>query len=183
MINHNPYYKPEPPYYYTAYGIAVKHGFQGTEAEWLESLKGGGGGGSLPSQSGNSGKYLKTDGSNAYWAEVPGGGGGLPSVSTADNGDVLTVVAGAWAKAAAPKGISSIVLTSGNHAPGTYDTYTITYTDGTTSTFQVYNGANGGGGGGSDLPVVTASDNGKFLRVVNGAWAAAEVPIYNGGTT
>ena len=154
MINHNPYYKPEPPYYYTAYGIAVKHGFQGTEAEWLESLKGGG-----------------------------GSGAGLPPVSPSDNGDVLTVVGGAWAKAAAPKGIYSIVLTSGNHAPGTYDTYTITYTDGTTSTFQVYNGANGGSGGGSDLPAVTAADNGKFLRVVNGAWAAAEVPIYNGGTT
>lgn len=33
------------------------------------------------------------------------------------------------------------------------------------------------------LPPVTASDNGKFLRVVNGVWAAATVPIYNGGTT
>ena len=27
-------------YYLTAYGIAVKHGFTGTETEWLESLKG-----------------------------------------------------------------------------------------------------------------------------------------------
>ena len=27
-------------YYITAYGLAVKHGFKGTEAEWLESLKG-----------------------------------------------------------------------------------------------------------------------------------------------
>lgn len=27
-------------YFITAYGIAVKHGFSGTEAEWLESLKG-----------------------------------------------------------------------------------------------------------------------------------------------
>lgn len=29
-----------PPYYITAYALAVKHGFKGTEAEWLESLKG-----------------------------------------------------------------------------------------------------------------------------------------------
>lgn len=29
-----------PPYYLTAYGIAVKHGFTGTEAEWLASLQG-----------------------------------------------------------------------------------------------------------------------------------------------
>ena len=33
-----------------------------------------------------------------------------------------------------------------------------------------------GGGGGSGLPQVTAADNGKFLRVVEGAWAAAIVP-------
>jgi hypothetical protein len=36
------------------------------------------------------------------------------------------------------------------------------------------------GGGGSGLPSVTSSDNGKFLRVVNGAWAAATVPSANG---
>ena len=30
----------QPPYYLTAYGIAVKNGFEGTEQEWLESLKG-----------------------------------------------------------------------------------------------------------------------------------------------
>lgn len=29
-----------PPYYLSPYGIAVKHGFVGTEEEWLESLKG-----------------------------------------------------------------------------------------------------------------------------------------------
>ena len=34
----------------------------------------------------------------------------------------------------------------------------------------------GVGGGGSGLPGVTAADNGKFLRVVEGAWAAAIVP-------
>lgn len=27
-----------PPYYITAYGLAVKHGFKGTEKEWLDSL-------------------------------------------------------------------------------------------------------------------------------------------------
>ena len=26
-------------YYLTAYGIAVKHGFSGTEEEWLEALR------------------------------------------------------------------------------------------------------------------------------------------------
>ena len=33
-------YTDAPPYFLTAYGIAVKHGFSGTEEEWLASLKG-----------------------------------------------------------------------------------------------------------------------------------------------
>ena len=37
--------------------------------------------------------------------------------------------------------------------------------------------------GGPSLPSVTASDNGKVLTVVNGAWAAAELPTYQGGVS
>ena len=33
-----------------------------------------------------------------------------------------------------------------------------------------------------ELPNVTTSDNGKFLRVVNGAWAAVEIANANGGS-
>ena len=36
---------------------------------------------------------------------------------------------------------------------------------------------------GSVLPAVTSSDNGKVLTVVNGAWAAASLPIYDGSAT
>lgn len=32
------------------------------------------------------------------------------------------------------------------------------------------------GGGGGGLPVVTTADNGKFLRVVGGAWGVETVP-------
>lgn len=45
------------------------------------------------------------------------------------------------------RGIVSITRTSGDGSAGTTDTYTITYTDSTTSTFQVYNGADGTGSG------------------------------------
>jgi hypothetical protein len=45
------------------------------------------------------------------------------------------------------RGIVSVVRTSGTGAAGTTDTYTITYTDSTTSTFQVYNGSDGAGAG------------------------------------
>ena len=43
--------------------------------------------------------------------------------------------------------IQSIQRTGGTGSPGTTDTYTITMTDGSVSTFQVYNGANGTGVG------------------------------------
>nr|DAT29927.1 MAG TPA: hypothetical protein [Caudoviricetes sp.] len=43
------------------------------------------------------------------------------------------------------RGIVSIVRTAGTGAAGTTDTYTITYTDKTTSTFSVYNGQDGTG--------------------------------------
>lgn len=36
---------------------------------------------------------------------------------------------------------------------------------------------------GSGLPSVTSSDNGKVLTVVNGAWAAASLPLYNGSVS
>ena len=36
--------------------------------------------------------------------------------------------------------------------------------------------------GKKELPAVTASDNGKFLRVVNGAWSAETIPSANGGS-
>lgn len=36
---------------------------------------------------------------------------------------------------------------------------------------------------GSSLPSVTSSDNSKVLTVVNGAWAAASLPVYNGGVS
>ena len=33
-----------------------------------------------------------------------------------------------------------------------------------------------------ELPTVSASDNGKFLRVVSGAWAAVSISNANGGS-
>ena len=48
---------------------------------------------------------------NAIATVVPTGGGSgasLPDVTAADDGDVLTVVNGAWAKAAAPKELPTV---------------------------------------------------------------------------
>lgn len=46
-------------------------------------------------------------------------------------------------KGADGRGIKSIVRTSGTGSPGTTDIYTITYTDGTSSSYTVYNGKDG----------------------------------------
>ena len=55
---------------------------------------------------------------------------------------------GSWVKKGNIKGVSivSIVRTDGDGSAGTVDTYTITYSNGTTSTFTVTNGANGANG-------------------------------------
>ena len=45
------------------------------------------------------------------------------------------------------RSVASILRTAGTGAAGTTDTYTITYSDGATSTFTVYNGADGLGAG------------------------------------
>ena len=64
-----------------------------------------------------------------------------------------------YCRGAAGNGIASIVLKSGTHAPGTTDTYEITFTDGTTFDFFVYNGANGTGAG--DMLAATYDPQGK----------------------
>ena len=56
-------------------------------------------------------------------------------------------------------GIVSISRTSGTGAPGTTDIYTILFTDGSTMTFNVYNGANGDGAG--DMTGVMYDPQGK----------------------
>lgn len=40
--------------------------------------------------------------------------------------------------------------------------------------------ASGGVSGESNLPIVTESDNGKVMMVVDGKWAAGELPLYDG---
>ena len=46
------------------------------ESAWVDASPGGAGGSSLPSQSGNTGLYLTTDGSTLSWGTPSGGGGG-----------------------------------------------------------------------------------------------------------
>lgn len=103
----------------SAYQIAVSQGFVGTEAQWLESLKGepgqdgAPGADGLPGEQGEPGQdgapgvgvpaggsagqvLAKASGGDfdTEWVDQSGGTGDLPPVG--DEGDVLTTVAGAW---------------------------------------------------------------------------------------
>ena len=59
------------------------------------------------------------------------------------------------ATGAAGVGIASIARTSGDGSAGSVDTYTITYTDGSRTTYQVRNGANGAPG---EMPELSSAD-------------------------
>lgn len=74
-------------------------------------------------------------------------------------------------------GITSIALTSGTHAAGTTDTYTITFDDGTTTTFQVYNGADGSGAVDS-----VNGYTGSVTLALADVMTSEVIPIENGGT-
>lgn len=67
------------------------------------------------------------------------------------------------------RGIVSIERTSGTGAAGTYDTYTISFTDGSTTTYQVYNGKDGAKGdkgdpGPNEISSETATEYNGLLK-------------------
>lgn len=80
------------------------------------------------------------------------------------------------------RGIVSIIRTSGNGAAGSTDTYTITYSDTTTSTFTVYNGKNGekGAKGDTGATGATGADGRGIVSIerTSGNGAAGTVDTY-----
>ncbi|MBQ9980178.1 MAG: collagen-like protein [Oscillospiraceae bacterium] len=108
---------PEFGWYISAYSIAVKHGFAGSEEQWLRSLKGEKGERGQRGEKGEAGEKGETG------SVGPEGPRGLRGV-----------------------GVESLELLSGDHSPGTLDTYRITFSDGAVQEFQVYNGADGSDG-------------------------------------
>lgn len=80
------------------------------------------------------------------------------------------------------RGIVSIIRTSGNGAAGSTDTYTITYSDTTTSTFPVYNGKDGAAGAKGDTGATGAkgADGRGIVSIerTSGNGAAGTVDTY-----
>lgn len=185
-------------YFLTAYGLAVKHGFTGTEDEWLESLRGGAGISPTVKVSKENGvatiTFTTATGDTVFKVNDGGDGVDIESITLKSSTDAGNTYAVALSDGrsyeitapAGPKGnaftyedftpeqlaalrgpsgasIQSINRTAGNGAPGTTDTYTVTLTDGGTTTFQVYNGKNGDGAG--DMTAAVYDPQGKKTDV------------------
>ena len=96
---------------------------------------------------------------NSYSGGSPGvnAGSALPEVTGTDNGQVLTVVNGAWDKAAVPTELPSVASTDNGKL------------------LEVVGGQWAIGDRRQDLPTVMPADAGKILRVTdNGFWAVVE---------
>ena len=105
---------------------------------------------------------------------------GIPILRVRDeNGNVYAIPA---IQGAAGNGIASIALKSGTHAAGTTDTYEITFTDGTTFDFFVYNGAKGDTGAAGHTPVKGTDywTDADKVEIVNDVLAA--LPTWTGGS-
>ena len=92
----------------TAYAIAVKNGFEGTENQWLESLRGPRGEQGVQGirgeqgEQGPAGPQGQTGPQGETGPQGPKGdtGLGVPEVTAADNGKFARVVGGTWAAVA-----------------------------------------------------------------------------------
>lgn len=98
----------------------------------------------------------------------PGENGITPHIGANGNWYIGETDTGIAAQGNPGRGITSVERTSGTGAAGTTDTYTITYTDGTTSTFGVYNGKNGTKGDKGDDYVLTDADKQEIAGMIPG---------------
>ena len=123
----------------SAYGIAVKHGYAGTEEEWLESLRGPEGQQGIQGKPGPQGapgtvSFDKLTEEQLAMLIGPEGKQGVPGTDGQDG-----------------VGIQSVEQTTTSTEDGGTNVVTVTKTDGTTSTFYVRNGSRGSTGpAGSD---------------------------------
>ena len=156
----------------SAYDLAVEHGFSGTEEEWLASLIGQDGAAGAAGQDGKSAYELAVEngftGTITEWMDSLIGqdgadgsalrtGNGEPENDLGLDGDSFVDLEsynfyvkedGAWVLKGNIKGANglngiSIVSVEKTNTEDLIDTYTITYSDGNTTTFTVTNGVQG----------------------------------------
>ena len=143
----------------SAYELAVEKGYTGTESEWLDSLIGTDGVSAYQTYCEN---HLDPDLSESEWIASLYGEDGKSAYEiyiTVNPGSTLSE--SEWLESLSGRGIASI---TGPVSEGLFDTYTINYSDSTTSTFVVRNGQDGQNGAsllfGSADPEATKGESG-----------------------
>ena len=158
----------------SAYGIAVKHGYSGTEEEWLASLEGPAGpqgpqGKPGPQGAPGSVTFDELTEEQLAMLKGPEGQQGVPGIDGQDG-----------------IGIQFVEQTTTSAEDGGTNVVTVTKTDGTTSTFYVRNGSRGSTGpAGSDgkdgvSPTIGANGNWYVGQTDTGV-AATSSGVYVGG--
>jgi len=128
----------------------------------------------LPSQTGNAGKYLKTDGSNVSW-DTPAGGGG--SLTVSDEGSNLTTAAtsidfvGAGVVAANSSGAVTVTVAGSEQIDEFTSAGTTTYNVPTWAKTLEIICIGGGGGGGSGRRGATSTVRAGGAGGGSGAWS------------
>jgi len=150
-----------------------------------QGANGGGSGGSLPDQAGNSGKYLTTDGSSASWATVSGGGG-ISSVASADGSVTVTTVSGAVDLAVATAASTTTLLVPVRNTTGaTLTKGTAVYISGATGQISTVTKANASGDSTSaqTLGLITANlaNNSNGYVTVIGSLTSLDTSAYTDG--
>ena len=194
-----------PPYYLTAYGLAVKHGFTGTETQWLASLKGDPGSDLLIERSfdtyaemityyssskpdgfvmvGDTDDYLLYywDAVEEEWRSIDIRG---PQGATGATGATGSTGPSGADGADGADGVSVIgfELVNGNHAAGTLDTYYCKLSNGTNIPVYVYNGADGLGSGDMRKSIYDPQNLNKDVFAAIAEAVAASVTSVNGET-
>lgn len=152
-----------------------------------EAARTGGGAGSMDLRVADGYVQYSTDGGSTWenliaMADLKGarGGPGQKGDPGAAGKDGITPTIGAngnWYLGTTDTGKQSRGEKGADGAPGIY--YGTTQPTG--NTHPVWIDPSGGHDDGGLLPAVTAADNGKVLRVVSSAWAAADMPSGGGG--
>lgn len=163
-----------PPYYLTAYGLAVKHGYTGTETQWLASLRGEPGAGLVIERSFPT--YAKMI--EYYTGKKPKD---FVMVGSTNNyllyywDDVEHLWRSLKIQGDDGVSVSHFTQVSGTHAAGTSDMYEMTLSDGTVVQVPVYNGADGIGAGDMLKSIYdTANKNTDIFNYVDSAIAALD---------